>query len=93
MDRLFSKFNLGDIKVGEASSFPPDAEAGDQPAQGGQLGQPAQAAPPAQGAQTQQPMQPVQADDFIAQPQRFDAAADAGYGHRAAQDYVAPSPY
>lgn len=27
MDRLFSKFQLGDIKVGEQSSFPPDAEA------------------------------------------------------------------
>jgi stage V sporulation protein S len=27
MDRLFSKFQLGDIKVGEKSSFPPDAEA------------------------------------------------------------------
>jgi len=26
MDRLFSKFQLGDIKVGEKSSFPPDAE-------------------------------------------------------------------
>lgn len=26
MDRLFSKFNLGDIKVNERSSFPPDAE-------------------------------------------------------------------
>ncbi len=25
MDRLFSKFQLGDIKVGEKSSFPPDA--------------------------------------------------------------------
>ena len=28
MDRLFSKFQLGDIKVGENSSFPPDTEAG-----------------------------------------------------------------
>lgn len=27
MDRLFSKFQLGDIKVGEQPSFPPDAEA------------------------------------------------------------------
>ena len=90
MDRLFSKFNLGDIKVGEASSFPPDAETGDQPAQGGQLGQPAQ---PTQGAQTQQPMQPARADDFVAQPQRFDADDDAGYGNRDARDYVAPSPY
>ena len=27
MDRLFSKFQLGDIKVGEESNFPPDAEA------------------------------------------------------------------
>jgi stage V sporulation protein S len=26
MDRLFSKFQLGDLKVGEKSSFPPDAE-------------------------------------------------------------------
>jgi stage V sporulation protein S len=26
MDRLFSKFQLGDIKVGEKSSFPPDDE-------------------------------------------------------------------
>jgi len=26
MDRLFSKFQLGDIKVGERSSFPPDAQ-------------------------------------------------------------------
>ena len=26
MDRLFSKLQLGDIKVGEKSSFPPDAE-------------------------------------------------------------------
>ncbi len=26
MDRLFSKFQLGDIKVGEESNFPPDAE-------------------------------------------------------------------
>ncbi len=93
MDRLFSKFNLGDIKVGEASSFPPDAEAGDQPAQGGQLGQPAPPAQPTQGAQSQQPMQPAQADDFVAQPQRFDADDDAGYGNRDAQDYVAPSPY
>ena len=90
MDRLFSKFNLGDIKVGEASSFPPDAETGDQPAQGGQLGQPAQ---PTQGAQIQQPMQPAQADDFVAQPQRFDTDDDAGYGNRDAQDYVARSPY
>ena len=31
MDRLFSKFQLGDIKVGENSSFPPDTEGnGDQ---------------------------------------------------------------
>jgi stage V sporulation protein S len=26
MDRLFSKFQLGDIKVGEETNFPPDAE-------------------------------------------------------------------
>jgi stage V sporulation protein S len=26
MDRLFSKFQLGEIKVGEESNFPPDAE-------------------------------------------------------------------
>jgi stage V sporulation protein S len=26
MDRLFSKFQLGDIKVGEEANFPPDAE-------------------------------------------------------------------
>lgn len=30
MDRLFSKFQLGDIKVGENSSFPPDAEADEE---------------------------------------------------------------
>ena len=30
MDRLFSKFQLGDLKVGEASSFPPDAEPYDE---------------------------------------------------------------
>jgi hypothetical protein len=27
MDRLFSKFQLGDIKVGDQPNFPPDAEA------------------------------------------------------------------
>ena len=32
MDRLFSKFQLGDIKVGEKSSFPPDAEHEEQSA-------------------------------------------------------------
>ena len=90
MDRLFSKFNLGDIKVGEASSFPPDAESGDPSAPGGQLDQ------PAQGAQAQPASPPAQADDVVAQPQRFDADADAGYGDygdRDARDYVAPSPY
>jgi stage V sporulation protein S len=95
MDRLFSKFNLGDIKVGEASSFPPDAESGDQPAQGGQLDQPAQSAAPVHGTQPQQAT-PAQADDVVAPPQRFDADADAGYGDygdRDARDYVAPSPY
>lgn len=30
MDRLFSKLQLGDIKVGEKSSFPPDAEEQEQ---------------------------------------------------------------
>jgi stage V sporulation protein S len=85
MDRLFSKFNLGDIKVGESSSFPPDAEAGDQPDE---------AAQPAQGAQSQQPVQqPPLADDVIAQPERFDADSDVGYVNRDAQDYVARSPY
>ncbi len=33
MDRLFSKFQLGDIKVGEKSSFPPDAEHEEQEGQ------------------------------------------------------------
>jgi len=33
MDRLFSKFQLGDIKVGERSSFPPDAETMQEPGQ------------------------------------------------------------
>jgi hypothetical protein len=33
MDRLFSKFQLGDIKVGEKSSFPPDAETMQEPGQ------------------------------------------------------------
>lgn len=33
MDRLFSKFQLGDIKVGEKSSFPPDAEPMQEPGQ------------------------------------------------------------
>lgn len=30
MDRLFSKLQLGDIKVGEKSAYPPDAEAHDE---------------------------------------------------------------
>lgn len=30
MDRLFSKFQLGDIKVGEKSSFPPDEPTAEQ---------------------------------------------------------------
>lgn len=34
MDRLFSKFQLGDIKVGEKSSFPPDGEEQEQPNEG-----------------------------------------------------------
>ncbi len=41
MDRLFSKFQLGDIKVGEKSSFPPDAESTEPQEQAAQLADPA----------------------------------------------------
>ncbi|CAA9584998.1 MAG: Stage V sporulation protein S [uncultured Thermomicrobiales bacterium] len=56
MDRLFSKFQLGDIKVGEKSSFPPDAE------QEEHQGQAAAAAPaPAESA-------PLAATEAAAEP-------------------------
>jgi stage V sporulation protein S len=45
MDRLFSKFQLGDIKVGEKSSFPPDAADHEE-----HEGQPAAAQAPAESA-------------------------------------------
>ena len=53
MDRLFGKLGLGDIKVGEGSSFPPDAEpyaAGDE---AGQVAGEPLAAPLAQAAHPQ----------------------------------------
>lgn len=48
MDRLFSKFQLGDIKVGEKSSFPPDAEATEHQDQAAPLADPSaeQVTPP-----------------------------------------------
>lgn len=57
MDRLFSKFNLNDIKVGEQSSFPPDAEPYDE-----NQPQPAAALETSQAA-TGQP-EPIQPEPF-----------------------------
>lgn len=47
MDRLFSKFQLGDIKVGEKSSFPPDAEHEEQEGQTTAAQAPLESAAPA----------------------------------------------
>ncbi len=54
MDRLFSKFQLGDIKVGEESNFPPDAEE--------YVEQPVAVTPPAVAEDQLTSERPMQAD-------------------------------